>query len=176
MDRDYCQSTYASPLGIYTLTTDREGLSLTGIWLEGQKYHGGGPDCENTARGTALLNRVKAWLDSYFEGKRPAIGSLPLEPIGSEFRRRVWAALLDIPYGGLSTYGEIARKLSAVPGASAASARAVGGAVGHNPISIIIPCHRVIGSDGSLTGYAGGLEAKLRLLKLEGADISGLPY
>lgn len=118
---------------------------------------------------TGILPRTKEWLDRYFAGKRPAISELALAPAGSEFRRAVWKILCEIPYGEVTTYGEIARKIAKQLGMESMSAQAVGGAVGHNPISIIIPCHRVVGSDGSLTGYAGGLEKKLWLLTLEGA-------
>ncbi len=121
-----------------------------------------------------VLNKVKAWLDDYFAGLKPPVSSLPLAPIGGEFRQRVWKILLEIPYGGLRTYGGIAKEIAAEMGRSSMSSQAVGNAVGHNPISIIIPCHRVVGSNGSLTGYAGGIEKKLMLLRHEGADINSL--
>ncbi|MCI9156887.1 MAG: methylated-DNA--[protein]-cysteine S-methyltransferase, partial [Lawsonibacter sp.] len=111
------------------------------------------------------------WLDRYFAGERPAISELPLAPIGSEFRKEVWQVLCEIPYGETTTYGEISQKIAARRGLERMSAQAVGGAVGHNPISIIVPCHRVVGSNGSLTGYAGGLQKKIKLLTHEGVDM-----
>lgn len=135
----YYMSEYDSPLGSLTLAAD--GESLVGLWLEGQKY---------------------------FAGEKPAIDELPLEPMGGEFRQEVWKLLCDIPYGQVTTYGEIAKKVAERLGRESMSAQAVGGAVGHNPISIIIPCHRVIGADGSLTGYAGGIDKKIWLLAHEG--------
>lgn len=122
------------------------------------------------AADTGILNRTKEWLDRYFAGERPGISELALAPAGSEFRRAVWKILCEIPYGEVTTYGEIARRIAAQRGVESMSSQAVGGAVGHNPISIIIPCHRVLGTDGSLTGYAGGLARKRWLLNLEGAD------
>ncbi|WP_295925618.1 methylated-DNA--[protein]-cysteine S-methyltransferase, partial [uncultured Akkermansia sp.] len=117
---------------------------------------------------------AKDWLDRYFAGGRAPIAQLPLAPVGGEFRQAVWKILCGIPYGEVTTYGEIARKMAARGNRRSMSAQAVGGAVGHNPISIIIPCHRVVGTGGSLTGYAGGIAAKIRLLELEGVDMSRL--
>ena len=114
------------------------------------------------------------WLDRYFAGKRPDPSELPLKPEGSPFRQAVWQLLLEIPYGQVTTYGQLAKKMAELMGRQSMSAQAVGGAVGHNLISIIIPCHRVVGTDGSLTGYAGGLEKKIRLLELEGVDLTGM--
>ena len=115
-----------------------------------------------------IFKRTKKWLDRYFNGEKPQISELPLSPKGSEFRQCVWKILCEIPYGETCTYKEIADIIAKEQGVDKMSAQAVGGAVGHNPISIIIPCHRVVGSDGSLTGYAGGIETKIKLLKLEG--------
>ena len=115
-----------------------------------------------------IFDQTKQWLDRYFAGEKPAISELPLVPIGSAFRQAVWSILCEIPYGKMITYGDIARKLGVQ------SSQAVGGAVGHNPISIIIPCHRVVGANGSLTGYAGGVQTKIKLLELEGVDMSRL--
>ena len=112
------------------------------------------------------------WLDRYFAGENPQISELPLAPSGSDFRQMVWKILCDIPSGQTTTYGEIAKKIAARTGRSTMSAQAVGGAVGHNPISIIIPCHRVVGTNGSLTGYAGGIDKKIALLELEGVDMT----
>lgn len=151
---------YASPLGGVTLESD--GEALTGLWFDGQKYSGGDPDARREAAPLPVLEETARWLDLYFSGRRP--GFTPkLCPRGTPFRRAVWEALLTVPYGETATYGEIARRLGLGP----ASARAVGGAVGRNPIALIIPCHRVLGADGGLTGYAGGLERKARLLEME---------
>lgn len=151
---------YASPLGPILLAADETGL--TGLWFEAQKYFPSFSGVDYQEKETPVLTETVRWLDVYFSGKDP--GFLPpLHPQGSPFRQTVWNILLTIPRGQTMTYGEIARRLGVH------SAQAVGGAVGHNPISILIPCHRVVGSDGSLTGYAGGVERKARLLQLEGA-------
>ena len=162
----YFKTTCASPVGQITLAGD--GENLVGLWLEGQKYFGGNiADKMVENSGFAVFDKAKLWLNAYFRGENPAVCKLPLAPVGGEFRQTVWGLLLAIPYGETTTYGELARKLAALTGRDSMSAQAVGGAVGHNPISIIIPCHRVLGADGSLTGYAGGVEVKARLLKLE---------
>lgn len=157
--------TYRSPIG-EILLAEADG-NLIGLWFIGQKYF---PETfsEETCRGeTPLLRQVRDWLDRYFAGAQPEISELPLAPRGSEFRQAVWQLLTEIPYGETVTYGQIAAKLAARMEKTAMSAQAVGGAVGHNPISVIIPCHRVLGADGSLTGYAGGVERKTFLLTLE---------
>lgn len=160
---------YSSPIGSLLLAAEKE--QLKGLWIEGQKYWAATlPDCREQ-RETPLLTAASRWLDSYFAGERPDPNLIPLAPSGSTFRQMVWNILLEIPYGKVVTYRDIARKAAQQLGRQSMSAQAVGGAVGHNPISIIIPCHRVIGSDHSLTGYAGGLEKKRWLLELEGADI-----
>ena len=152
---------YESPLGTMLLAADE--LGLTGAWFVGQKYFGAAVPSGHVECETPVLMQARCWLDAYFAGERP--GQLPpLHPAGSAFRQDVWAILLQTPYGETTTYGAIARQLAARRGIDRVSARAVGGAVGHNPVSIIIPCHRVIGADGSLTGYAGGIERKLKLL------------
>lgn len=159
-----------SPLGPLSLASD--GEAVTGLWLEGQKYFAAGLEAETRKRpDLPVFRRTEAWLNAYFE-KRDLPPLPPLAPKGSEFRQKVWKLLLDIPFGETATYGGLTEKLKAsgVP----ASPQAVGGAVGHNPISIIIPCHRVVGVGGSLTGYAGGVEKKRFLLELEGVDLSGL--
>ena len=158
---------YDSPLGGILLAADVVGL--TGLWFDGQKYFARGLSPEREERELPVLLEAKRWLDIYFTGKEPDFLP-PLHSIGSAFRRSVWEILLQIPYGRTTTYGEIARLLSEKRGLTRMSAQAVGGAVGHNPVSIIVPCHRVVGADGSLTGYAGGIERKIVLLCLEGAD------
>lgn len=164
---------YSSPVGPLTLASD--GGHLVGLWIEGQKYFGGTIAGEMTEKeDLPLFHAVKDWLDRYFAGKRPAISELPLRPMGGEFRQAVWHILCRIPYGEVMSYGAIAQKLAEQLGRKTMSSQAVGGAVGHNPISIIIPCHRVVGTGGSLTGYAGGIDKKIRLLELEGVDMSRL--
>lgn len=192
---------YESPLGGITLACDEEGL--TGLWFDGQKYFGSGlpegsvsknteqPEGPLTAEGQKIkesfkeisgyseqnrkppvLEEAVRWLDSYFSGRNPDF-TPPLHLEGSDFRLAVWAQLLEIPYGQTTTYKEIARKIAEQKGIKTMSAQAVGGAVGHNPVSIIVPCHRVLGTDGGLTGYAGGLDKKISLLTLEKAVFSG---
>ena len=160
---------YDSPLGGILLAADDVGL--TGLWFDGQKYFARGLSNERIEQEASVLAEAKRWLDIYFTGKAPDFTPL-LHPIGSAFRRSVWEILLQIPYGQTTTYGEIARQLAKKQGLERMSAQAVGGAVGHNEISIIIPCHRVVGADGSLTGYAGGIGKKEKLLELERADMS----
>lgn len=162
--------TYASPVGLLTIAGDGEGI--TGLWIENQKYFGDIANCEKRGDDLPVFEKTKKWLDVYFSGKEPGF-LLPLQAGGSAFRQAVWEILRTIPYGGVITYGEIANRLEKSSG-KRVSAQAVGGAVGHNPISILIPCHRVVGSDGSLTGYAGGIGKKAWLLTLEGADMSRL--
>ena len=155
---------YDSPLGGILLAADEIGL--TGLWFDGQKHFADNLPAEHTEQETPVLAEVRRWLDVYFTGKAPEFLP-PLHPIGSAFRRSVWEILLQIPYGQTTTYGEIAKKVAVLLGRPSMSAQAVGGAVGHNPISIMIPCHRVMGADGSLTGYAAGMEVKKMLLELE---------
>ena len=164
---------YESPIGLLTLAGD--GRNLTGLWMAGQKYFG----CTLAAGAEPghgpVFDQTRAWLDEYFSGSVPAPDKTPpLAPVGSEFRQAVWRILLEIPHGQLLTYGEVAKKLAARTGRTSVSAQAVGGAVGHNPVSILIPCHRVVGGGGSLTGYAGGIDKKRWLLELERADMTGL--
>ena len=162
---------YDSPLGRILLASD--GTSLTGLWFEGQKYYAAALTGQHEEKALPVFDQAKSWLDIYFGGKEPDF-TPPLTPAGSEFRREVWELLRSIPYGKTVTYAELASMIAERRGLSHMSAQAVGGAVGHNPISIIIPCHRVVGSNGSLTGYAGGIDRKIKLLSLEGADMSGL--
>lgn len=159
-----------SPVGMLTLLSD--GEHLTGLWMEGQKYFGSTLTEAESKEDLPVFDRTREWLASYFAGKDPGF-SLPLAPKGSEFRQKVWRVLCEIPYGQVTTYGGIAKKLEEETG-KRVSAQAVGGAVGHNPISIVVPCHRVVGADGSLTGYAGGVHVKERLLNLERVDMREL--
>lgn len=155
---------YDSPLGGITLAG--EDGALTGLWFDGQLYFGSTlpPGCE-TGR-LPVFGEACRWLDRYFSGRDP--GFLPpLSLQATPFRRAVWEELLAIPFGQTLTYGELSRRIAVRFGRATMSAQAVGDAVGHNPVSLIIPCHRVVGSDGSLTGYAGGLDRKARLLRLE---------
>ena len=151
---------YASPLGGIMLASD--GQALTGLWFEGQKYFAAGLDGEHEEKALPVFDETARWLDAYFGGREPGF-TPPLRPRGTAFQRAVWEQLLTVPCGGTLSYGQLAARL----GLPRAAARAVGGAVGRNPVSLIIPCHRVVGADGSLTGYAGGLERKRRLLALE---------
>ena len=177
---------YDSPLGGITMASD--GTALIGLWFNGQRHFGetlrskhavAETMCTSSLRSTpvetfhetslpSVINETFRWLDTYFSGGIPDF-TPPIVLRGSEFRQAVWRVLQTIPYGQTITYGDIARRLAAERGILKVSARAVGGAVGHNPISLIVPCHRVIGADGSLTGYAGGMERKAWLLRMEGS-------
>lgn len=164
---------YHSPIG-GLLLAEKEG-SLAGVWMEGQKYfHGVLHEKMEEKEDSKVLNKTKEWLDRYFRREKPKIDELSLAPVGSEFRKEVWRILCEIPYGQVTTYGEISQRIAKNRGIDKMSAQAVGGAVGHNPISIIIPCHRVVGADGSLTGYAGGIQKKVKLLTLEGVNMEKL--
>ena len=158
---------YQSPLGGITVSSD--GSALTGLWFDGQKYFASTLGADYKENDLPVFAEAKCWLDIYFSGREPDFTpSLSLK--GSAFRMAVWQILQSIPYGQTITYGDIARQLAAQTGKTKMSAQAVGGAVGHNPISIIVPCHRVVGTGGSLTGYAGGIDKKVLLLELEGID------
>lgn len=165
----YYKTNYKSPVGNLTIVAEND--AVIGLWIENQKYFGG-KICVPEINNDDKFIKVKNWLDRYFAGEEPKISELTLSPIGSDFQNRVWEILCQIPYGEVVTYGDIAKRIST--GNSKMSAQAVGGAVGHNPISIIIPCHRVIGSNGSLTGYAAGIDVKLKLLQHENFDVSKL--
>ena len=155
---------YPSPLGRMLLAADEEGL--VGAWFEGQKYYGSVLGDDILQEKNDILRRAEQWLDLYFSGTEPDF--MPaIHLTGSYFRKQVWKLLLEIPYGQTRTYGDIAEQIAAENGRKSMSAQAVGGAVGHNPVSIIIPCHRVVGAKGSLTGYAGGLDRKAKLLEWE---------
>lgn len=160
-------SYYKSPIGNILLAADDQGL--TGLWFEDQKYFALHLDKEHEEAEIPLFANVKQWLDVYFTGKEPDF-TIPLHFTGTEFQKEVWKILCSIPYGKTMTYGEIAKQIAAKRGIERMSAQAVGGAVGHNGISIIVPCHRVVGTNGSLTGYAGGIDKKAKLLSLEKAD------
>lgn len=169
----YYTTTCHSPVGILTLASD--GENLCGLWIEGQKYFGNSipePMVEN--HDLPVFFAAKNWLNRYFHGEKPTVSELPLRPIGSPFRQEVWKLLCEIPYGEITTYGDLAKKAAANMHKKSMSGQAIGGAVAHNPISIIIPCHRIVGSTGSLTGYAGGIHTKIKLLNLEGIDTSRL--
>ena len=164
---------FPSPIGELVAVCSEH--HLLGLWMDGQKYF------LNTMHGNyekvtshPVLDQVQDWLERYFGNEKPLPGELPLAPQGSAFRQCIWKHLCEIPYGELTTYGSLARQAAAELGKERMSAQAVGGAVGHNPISIIIPCHRVVGTNGSLTGYAGGLDKKIFLLEQEGVDMTKL--
>ena len=164
-------SHYPSPIGNMLLAADEMGL--TGLWFEGQKYFALDLDKEHEEKEIPLFEKVKQWLDIYFSGREPDF-TIPLHFTGTDFQNEVWEILCTIPYGQTMTYGEIAKQIAARNGLAHMSAQAVGGAVGHNRISIIVPCHRVVGANGSLTGYAGGIEKKAKLLKLEKVSMKQL--
>lgn len=164
-------SHYHSPLGDILLAGDKRGV--TGLWFEKSKYFGAGLDPASREGTLPVLEEAKRWLDIYFSGEEPNF--MPQVFLaGPPFRMDVWSLLREIPYGKTASYGELARKLAVLRGLPRMSAQAVGGAVSRNPVSILVPCHRVVGSTGSLTGYAGGVDKKKALLLLEGADMGRL--
>ena len=167
---DYIQK-YRSPLGGITLAS--EGDALIGLWFDGQKYFGDALSGEYAEKKLPVFEQTARWLDVYFSRKAPDFIP-PLSMKTTPFRKTVWEIMLAIPFGQTMTYGEIAKQVALKSGLPRMSAQAVGGAVGHNSISLIIPCHRVVGTDGSLTGYAGGIDRKVQLLTMERADISSL--
>ena len=156
---------YDAPYGRYVMAA--EDGALTGLWLEGQKYFPSDLP-EPSGEEAEIFAHTRRWLDAYFAGRQPDVSALPMAPRGSAFAQSVWQLLLEIPYGQTVTYGQLAEQLAKKRGLAHMSAQAVGGAVEHNPLSIIIPCHRVLGAKNQLTGYAGGLDVKTFLLKLEG--------
>lgn len=169
----YYGTHYDSPVGNIFIAGDEN--SIIGLWIGEQKYISTTmPKNIVEKRDLPVLQEAIRWLDDYFEGKKPEVSSLPLAPIGGKFKQTVWKILLEIPYGQLTTYGAVAKETARRMGKEKMSAQAVGGAVGHNPISIIIPCHRVVGANGSLTGYAGGIDKKIKLLTHEGVDMTKL--
>lgn len=163
--------TFSSPVGQICLSSNEK--SLTGLWLEGQKHFAATLSGQEQHKNLPIFDAVQQWLKLYFAGKRPSF-SPPLEPSGSKFQQEVWKHLMEIPYGETTTYGKIAASLQ--ERGISTSPRSVGGAVGRNPISILIPCHRVVGANGSLTGYAGGIAVKQKLLELEGVDLSQFSF
>lgn len=162
----YYLEKYDSPLGELTMVSN--GDALTTLDFTGQKYYDIEVPADAVEKELPIFEETRRWLDIYFQGKNPDFVP-PIQLEGSEFRLEVWEILKTIPYGQVITYGDIAKQIAEKRGIAKMSAQAVGGAVGHNPISIIVPCHRVIGDKGNLTGYAGGIERKVQLLKLEGA-------
>lgn len=170
-EKPYYKTTIESVIGKITLGSD--GESLVGLWTDGQRYFGDTVPNEMLPNDNLnVFTITKDWLNRYFEGEKPQISELSLAPIGGEFRQTVWKMLTEIPYGKVITYGELAQKIAKQRGIERMSAQAVGTAVGHNPISIIIPCHRVVGVNGNLTGFSGGIQMKLQLLQHEGVDIN----
>lgn len=159
---------YESPLGMLTLAADAQGL--THLTLPVQRYQPNFSDTVYEQADLPVFSATRHWLDQYFSGVKP-VGVPPLHPQGSDFQLAVWRCLLAIPYGETTTYGAIAKEIARQRGLAHMSAQAIGGAVGHNPISIIIPCHRVVGANGSLTGYGGGIHNKIALLQNEGVDM-----
>ncbi len=164
------KTTYFSPIGKLTLVSN--GKSLLGLFIEGQKYFLSKFDKMIENDNLEIFHKTKVWLERYFNGEKPNIKDLSLSPQGSDFANIVWSELIKIPYGQTITYGELALTIARKLGKVKMSAQAIGGAVGHNPISIIIPCHRVVGKNGNLTGYAGGLDLKIKLLEHEKLDMT----
>lgn len=167
----YASCSYDSPYGPITLAAGDDGLK--GLWFDGQRYFAGTLDAPMEPRDNEHLAAASAWLDEYFAGEKPRLERLEIAPIGTAFQLVVWQLLREIPYGEVRTYGDLAKEAARRTGKAKGSARAIGGAVGHNPISIIVPCHRVVGANGSLTGFGGGISRKLALLEHEGVDCSG---
>lgn len=158
------ESRLHSPLGEVRLRSD--GESLTGLWFVGQVNDAREISDLEIKNDLPIFGQVESWLESYFSGKQTSI-TIPLQPKGTSFQQRVWQILQEIPYGKTMTYGEIAQRIAQEKGVETFSAQAVGQAVEKNPISILIPCHRVLGKNGALTGYAGGVHRKEQLLQLE---------
>ncbi len=161
---------YVSPLGGITLASD--GDAIVGLWFDGQKYYADSLNERYEGKNLPVFEETVCWLNTYFSGKAPDF-TPKLNMRTTAFRKSVWDIMLTIPYGQTMTYGQIAEIIAAQSGLQRMSAQAVGGAVGHNSISLIIPCHRVVGTNGSLTGYAGGIDKKVRLLRMEKTDMRG---
>lgn len=160
---------YQSTLGDILITAD--DLGLTGLWFEGEKHYKEISDTQHEKKNTTILKQATEWLTVYFGGEKPDFCP-PIHMLGTPFQLLVWELLLKIPYGETITYGEIARKIAVLKGIEKMSAQAVGGAVGHNKIPIIIPCHRVVGTNNSLVGYTGGIDKKIKLLTLEKVNMN----
>lgn len=166
-NKTYYKTNHKSPLGNIVICCD-EDEKIVGLWFENQKYFADNIDGKITENNNLkIFVTVKNWLDKYFAGKKPNIKEMPIKFIGTDFRKSVWKILYKIPYGKTLTYGDISKQIAKQKGITKMSAQAVGGAVGHNPISIIVPCHRVVGKNGKLTGYAAGINKKKKLLELE---------
>lgn len=166
----YYKTSYISPLGKMTLASD--GENLIGLYFDGQKYFLSSIKSEIIENDELeIFKKTKKWLDEYFKCKNPSVKGLKLKLEDSDFRKNVWQKLRSIPYGKTASYNDIAKSIAAEKGIKRMSCQAVGSAIGHNPISIIIPCHRVVGTNGNLTGYAAGVEIKKKLLELEGIEI-----
>ena len=166
----YCTEYESELIGPLTIASDGKGI--VGCWFGNDRYFGYGVDGPMEKKDDLpVLIQTRAWLDRYFAGEAPDPRELPLTARATPFQMSVREAMLDIPYGRTTTYGEIAKRIEAETG-KRSSARAVGGAVGHNPLCIIAPCHRVVGADGSLTGFGGGIDTKIKLLEHEGIDLS----
>lgn len=161
--------TIDTPLGVMTASAEKD--ALTGLWFIDQKYYPAKTDTWINDPDNPVFKSLRDWLSGYFSERDPK-HEVKLDPQGTPFQKAIWDLLLEIPMGHVTTYGNIAKRLAAIQNLSPMSAQAVGGAVGRNPISILIPCHRVIGANGSLTGYDGGLDRKASLLKLEHTDLS----
>lgn len=166
----YYKEICKSPLGEITIICDEEGKHLVALQLKTQDFGIKAILCKKGSHLPALV-KTKKWLDAYFAGDKPKISDLPLAPQGTSFQKAVWKILCKIPYGKTETYGNIAKKIAKASGKAKMAAQAVGGAVGYNPIAIVIPCHRVVGANGNLTGYGGGIDYKIKLLKHEGVDM-----
>lgn len=163
------KSYYNSNLGKIIIVADNR--YIYGLYFDNQKYLPENLEKLEINNNSPIIKQVKLWLEEYFNGKKPNLENLTIKLIGSEFKMLVWSVLKTIPYGKTITYGEIAKTLARKTNKEKISARAVGNAVGHNSLSIIIPCHRVIGANGKITGYAGGIDKKIALLKLEGINV-----
>ena len=166
-NKTYYKTKYESPLGNITICCD-EDKNIIGLWFKNQKHFACNIDDKITENNDLkVFIQTKDWLNRYFTGKKPNIKEIPIRFIGNDFRKSVWKMLCKIPYGKTVTYGDIAKQIASQKGITKMSAQVVGGAVGHNPISIIVPCHRVVGKNGKLTGYAAGIDKKKKLLELE---------
>ncbi|MFW3625383.1 methylated-DNA--[protein]-cysteine S-methyltransferase [Aerococcus viridans] len=169
----YYKSSYTSPLGQMTIVSNDQAIN--GLWFSDQRYFGGKYDLQAIIEGeTQVTKQVKNWLDAYFAGENPTLDPNILDPEVTSYRKKILNALINVPYGQTTSYKELADKVALNTPGKKGSARAAGGAVGHNPISILIPCHRVVATNGALTGYAGGIDRKIALLALEGFDQSKL--